>query len=131
MSKRKTFALSPAAIKAIEDTVQHALDLIIAGIIGQPELKSARATQQPAAAAAPPAPARAAEDGSGVRIGLTADQVLQKVPVGKSTLKRMVRNGEFPRAHYISPRKPIWYADEVSDWQENLPNRIKRRTKKK
>ena len=42
---------------------------------------------------------------------LTMEQVLELVPVGKSTLKRMIKNGEFPSAHYISPKKMVWYED--------------------
>ena len=47
---------------------------------------------------------------------LTMEQVLRLVPVGKSTLKRMIKNKEFPGPHYISPNKLIWYEDEIELW---------------
>jgi predicted DNA-binding transcriptional regulator AlpA len=57
----------------------------------------------------------------GARRMLTMEQVLELVPVGKSTLKRMIKNGEFPSAHYISPKKLVWYEDSIMLWQEDLP----------
>ena len=57
----------------------------------------------------------------GARQMLTLEQVLGKVPVGKSTLRRMIRNKDFPGPHFISPRKMVWYDDEVAEWQANLP----------
>ena len=69
----------------------------------------------------------------GARRMLTMEQVLELVPVGKSTLKRMIKNREFPRPHYISPKKPIWYDDEIELWQGALPDQLasKRESKRK
>jgi prophage regulatory protein len=69
----------------------------------------------------------------GARRMLTMEQVLELVPVGRSTLKRMVKNEEFPNAHYISPRKMVWYEDEIELWQGSLPaeSRRKRAERKK
>uniref|UniRef100_A0A973VX13 AlpA family phage regulatory protein n=2 Tax=Bradyrhizobium septentrionale TaxID=1404411 RepID=A0A973VX13_9BRAD len=63
----------------------------------------------------------------GARRMLTMDQVLELVPVGKSTLKRMVKNEEFPSAHYISPKKLVWYEDEIELWQGSLPAESRRK----
>jgi prophage regulatory protein len=48
---------------------------------------------------------------------LTMEQVLELVPVGKITLKRMIKNKEFPGPHYISPNKRVWYEDAITLWQ--------------
>jgi len=58
---------------------------------------------------------------------LTIDQVLQIVPLGRSTLKRKVRLQTFPQPHYLSANKPIWYDDEVREWQDALPNKSPRK----
>ncbi|TYL87382.1 helix-turn-helix transcriptional regulator [Bradyrhizobium cytisi] len=68
--------------------------------------------------------------GGEARRMLTMDQVLELVPVGKSTLKRMIKSKDFPSAHYITPNKPIWYEDEIVDWQETLPARSPRKRAK-
>jgi predicted DNA-binding transcriptional regulator AlpA len=53
---------------------------------------------------------------------LTMDQVLELVPVGKISLRRMIKHQEFPGPHYITPNKPIWFAAEVERWQaQNAP----------
>jgi prophage regulatory protein len=66
----------------------------------------------------------------GARRMLTIDQVLQIVPIGRSTLKRKIRLQEFPPPHYLSANKPIWYEAEVRDWQEALPNKSPRKRRK-
>jgi prophage regulatory protein len=63
----------------------------------------------------------------GARRMLTHEQVLKLVPVGRSTLKRMIKNGDFPGAHYISPNKRVWYEDEIEMWQESLPAKSSRK----
>jgi predicted DNA-binding transcriptional regulator AlpA len=51
---------------------------------------------------------------------LTEGQVLDIVPVGRTTLYQMVKDGRFPRGTYISPNRRIWFADEVAGWQDAL-----------
>jgi predicted DNA-binding transcriptional regulator AlpA len=58
---------------------------------------------------------------------MTMDEVLQLIPVGKSTLKRMIKNGEFPPGNYITPNKRVWYEDTVLLWQRSLPAESRRR----
>ena len=101
MAKKKHFTLSPAAINAIEETVQQALDLIIAGINSQPELKAAHTPQQGKM--------------------LNIEEVLEIVPVSQSTLFRMVKEGKFPKGKLISPNRRVWQADQVKQWQGDLP----------
>jgi predicted DNA-binding transcriptional regulator AlpA len=59
---------------------------------------------------------------------LTIDQVLELVPVCRSTLFKMERKGTFPASVLISPNRRAWYADEVATWQMTRPtnNRISR-----
>ncbi len=58
---------------------------------------------------------------------LSEKQVLEIVPVGRTTLYRMEKAGRFPRSTYISPNRRVWFEDEVANWQaavdEFNPNR--------
>jgi len=62
------------------------------------------------------------EDGapakSGPRRMLSEKQVLEIVPVGRSTLWRMEKAGRFPRSTYISPNRRVWFEDEIIKWQD-------------
>ncbi len=61
------------------------------------------------------------EDGapgqSSPRRMLSEKQVLEIIPVGRTTLYRMEKAGKFPRSTYISPNRRIWYEDEIIAWQ--------------
>lgn len=59
---------------------------------------------------------------------LTIQQVLEIVPVRRTTLFKMERKGTFPTSKLVSPNRRVWFADEVAAWQEALPpnNRITR-----
>ena len=68
-----------------------------------------------------------APDKSGPRRMLSEKQVLEIVPVGRTTLYRMEKTGRFPKSTYISPNRRVWFEDEVASWQaavdEFTPNR--------
>jgi prophage regulatory protein len=68
-----------------------------------------------------------APDKSAPRRMLSEKQVLEIVPVGRTTLYRMEKAGRFPRSTYISPNRRIWFADEIAAWQDAVdefnPNR--------
>jgi predicted DNA-binding transcriptional regulator AlpA len=51
---------------------------------------------------------------------LTEAQVLDIVPVGRTTLLEMVKTGRFPRGTYISANRRVWFADQVVQWQNAL-----------
>jgi predicted DNA-binding transcriptional regulator AlpA len=51
---------------------------------------------------------------------LTEAQVLDIVPVGRTTLFQMIKDGRFPRGTYISANRRIWFGDEVAAWQNAL-----------
>jgi predicted DNA-binding transcriptional regulator AlpA len=59
---------------------------------------------------------------------LTLAQVLDIVPVKRTTLFKMEKKGTFPASHYASANRRFWFADEIARWQANLPtnNRISR-----
>jgi prophage regulatory protein len=70
---------------------------------------------------APKPPETETEDGgSRPRRMLTEKQVLQIVPVGRSTLWRMEKAGRFPKSTYISPNRRVWFEDEILDWQRSV-----------
>jgi prophage regulatory protein len=48
---------------------------------------------------------------------LNEKQVLQIVPVGRTTLYRMEKAGRFPKSTYISPNRRVWFEDEIITWQ--------------
>jgi predicted DNA-binding transcriptional regulator AlpA len=58
---------------------------------------------------------------------LTIAQVLEIVPVRRTTLFKMERKGTFPPSHYASANRRFWFADEIAQWQASLPvnDRIK------
>jgi prophage regulatory protein len=68
-----------------------------------------------------------APDKSGLRRMLSEKQVLEIVPVGRTTLYRMEKAGRFPKSTYISPNRRVWFEDEIIAWQkavdEFVPNR--------
>lgn len=61
-----------------------------------------------------------APDKSGPRRMLSEKQVLEIIPVGRTTLYRMEKAGRFPRSTYISPNRRVWFADQVIAWQNEV-----------
>jgi prophage regulatory protein len=51
---------------------------------------------------------------------LNEKQVLTIVPVGHTTLWRMVRCGQFPKPTFVSPSRCFWYEDVVLAWQNQI-----------
>jgi prophage regulatory protein len=68
-----------------------------------------------------------ASDKSGPRRMLNEKQVLEIVPVSRTTLFRMEKAGRFPKSTYISPNRRVWFADQIIAWQNAVdefnPNR--------
>lgn len=60
---------------------------------------------------------------------LTVGQVLDIVPVKRTTLFKMERDGRFPASHYASANRRFWFADEVAAWQDTLPVNARLRRK--
>ena len=51
---------------------------------------------------------------------LNEKQVLEIVPVGRTTLYRMEKAGRFPKSTYISPNRRVWFEDEIVAWQSEV-----------
>jgi predicted DNA-binding transcriptional regulator AlpA len=70
-----------------------------------------------------------APDKFGPRRMLSEKQVLEIVPVSRTTLYRMEKAGRFPRSTYISPNRRVWFDDEIVAWQNAVdefnPNRVR------
>lgn len=59
-------------------------------------------------------------DNSQPRNMLSEKQVLEKIPVGRTTLYRMEKAGRFPKSTYVSPNRRFWFADQVASWQNSV-----------
>jgi predicted DNA-binding transcriptional regulator AlpA len=55
-----------------------------------------------------------------VREMISAGQVLDMIPIDRSTLLRLESDGLFPQGHFLSSRKKLWFRDEVVKWQRDL-----------
>ena len=56
-------------------------------------------------------------DKSRPRRMLNERQVLDVVPVSRTTLFRLEKAGRFPKSTYISPNRRAWFEDQVVAWQ--------------
>ncbi len=52
-------------------------------------------------------------------IGIEA--VLRLVPISRTTLWALERQGRFPKGFYISNNRKLWLVSEIRDWQRALP----------
>ena len=68
-----------------------------------------------------------ATDKSRPRRMLNEKQVLDIVPLSRTSIYRLEKAGRFPKSTYISPNRRVWYEDEVIAWQRAVdefnPNR--------
>jgi prophage regulatory protein len=68
-----------------------------------------------------------APDKSRPRRMLDEKQLLNIVPLSRTSIYRLEKAGKFPRSTYISANRRIWYEDEIVRWQvevdERNPNR--------
>ena len=55
-----------------------------------------------------------------VRAMLTAEQVLTRIPISRTTLFRLERDKLFPLGQPITPHRKLWLQDEVIAWQKAL-----------
>lgn len=64
---------------------------------------------------------------------LKIEDVVEKTSLGKSTLEKMIENGEFPKPLKLGPRTRRWHAEDINKWINDLPaveKPIKRRSVK-
>src|SRR6516162_9514153 len=68
-----------------------------------------------------------APDKSRPRRMLNEKQVLDIIPLSRTSIYRLEKAGKFPRSTYISANRRVWFADEIIDWQRAVdefdPNR--------
>lgn len=50
---------------------------------------------------------------------LSEKQILDLLPIARSTLQMWEKHGDFPKAVMIGPHRKAWYADEIAGWQNN------------
>ena len=55
-----------------------------------------------------------------VRDMLTAEQVLERIPISRTTLFRLEKDGLFPEGQLLTPHRKLWFKDEVVAWQKDL-----------
>jgi predicted DNA-binding transcriptional regulator AlpA len=48
---------------------------------------------------------------------LSERQILDLLPIARSTLQQWEKSGDFPKAVMIGPNRKAWFADEVAAWQ--------------
>ncbi|MCP1763639.1 helix-turn-helix transcriptional regulator [Bradyrhizobium japonicum] len=60
---------------------------------------------------------------------LNEQQVLEIIPISRTTLYRMEKSGKFPKSTYISPNRRVWFEDQIVAWQNTAdefdPNRAR------
>jgi predicted DNA-binding transcriptional regulator AlpA len=56
-------------------------------------------------------------DGADPRRMWTLKQVQKVIPLSRSTIERMMKRGEFPQQHPMSPGRRGWYVDEIVEHQ--------------
>ena len=58
---------------------------------------------------------------------LNEKQVLDVVPLSRTSIYRLEKAGKFPRSTYISANRRVWFEDEIIAWQNAVdefnPNR--------
>lgn len=59
-------------------------------------------------------------DDEQIRKMLTAEQVMEQVPISRTTLFRMERDELFPQGHLITAHLKLWFEDEIIAWQKAL-----------
>jgi prophage regulatory protein len=57
---------------------------------------------------------------SGPRRMLNEKQLLDIIPLSRTSIYRLEKAGRFPRSTYISANRRIWYEDEIVAWQNEV-----------
>ncbi|WP_316172332.1 MULTISPECIES: AlpA family phage regulatory protein [unclassified Bradyrhizobium] len=47
-------------------------------------------------------------------------EVLERIPICRTTLDKMVKEGAFPKPYHLTPMKLRFLLDEVIEWQQRL-----------
>jgi len=49
---------------------------------------------------------------------LSANELIEKIGLSRTTIWRMERQGNFPKRIHLSPRRVGWILEEVEEWIE-------------
>lgn len=58
--------------------------------------------------------------GADKRSLLREEQILELIPVSKSTFRRWIQNGHFPQGIKLTERIRVWPSEVVHAWIENF-----------
>ena len=50
------------------------------------------------------------------------DEIVEKLTISKSTWRRGVKSGKYPRPYQISPGRKAWKLDELRNCTNNFPH---------
>ncbi len=53
-----------------------------------------------------------------LRSMLSEKQILNRIPIARSTLQNWEKEGLFPKSVQIGPNRKAWFEDEVAAWQK-------------
>ena len=48
---------------------------------------------------------------------LSERQILDLLPIARSTLQQWEKQGLFPKSRIIGPNRKAWFEDEIIEWQ--------------
>jgi predicted DNA-binding transcriptional regulator AlpA len=51
---------------------------------------------------------------------ISITELLERIPISRTTLDKMVKEGTFPRPYPIRPTKFGFFLDDVVNWQKQL-----------
>lgn len=63
---------------------------------------------------------RKASNRKGPRRLIPHREVLARIPIGRVTLWRLVKNGHFPKPVSLTPGKLTWLESDIDDWIDAL-----------
>jgi hypothetical protein len=55
-----------------------------------------------------------------VREMISSGRVTDMIPLDRSTLRALESEGLFPKGHWVTSKKKLWFKDEVVQWQRDL-----------
>jgi predicted DNA-binding transcriptional regulator AlpA len=61
----------------------------------------------------------------GLRPMISIAEILQSIPISRTTLDQLVKDGEFPKPRRVASLKLAFFLDEVIQWQQKLTCEIK------
>lgn len=62
---------------------------------------------------------------------MTVERIIALIPIGRTTILKMEREGRFPASHQDARGQRVWYEDEIAKWQANLPRYVPPRKRAK